>query len=386
MWLPATDLSGIGTQCALRGCMRHGAPGDHTMTTSCLAIRTVSRLPAILAALCLAGTANTALAFEPGKGKQPVSISREIDLRPRFHVGHDIRFTLELSDKEIALKPAGAPAPKDRKPPKGAPTDRSAEVPKENVFRQDVGIRLKPESTDGDGNTTLELSLESFKMVADGPMGKVEFDSTKPPAANDPMDALFRSITTTKMGVVIDRSGEVKGITPRGDGGGVAALISGNITGGDFVRSLVGDIFSPRAGRTSASVGETWTEESTMKSGAGNWTLVIAKNLSRYSGGNATIDMKGHVKIDPASIGGGPTGANAKTETVYTGQAVWDVEGGMLERFDATMLSDVGLVGGLGALSGGLGDLTGGAGGVSEDGTASKPARHETIVKVRRVR
>lgn len=340
-----------------------------------------TRALTLVALLALVGLAigSPALARErapePPKSK-PQAATGEIDLRPRFVVGKVHKFDMELSDKEVPKPlPPGSPKPKAK----------PGQDPKAAVFSQKVGISLKVDAVDAEGNATLSLTLDSFKMSGDGPAGKIEFDSTKPADAQDPMDALFRSITTTTMKVSVDRNGEVKAITPdAAAGGGAASLISGNVTGGDFMKTLVGPIFSPRPGRTSARVGETWTEESQMKASAGDWTLVTTKTLRSHSGGRATIDIKGHVKIEPGSLGGGGTGANPKSETIQQGQAVWNTELGMVDSLNTKMLSEVGLLGGLGDL-GKLGDLTGGLGGVdSEEGAQSAPSRHETTINVKR--
>lgn len=330
---------------------------------------------------------------QPSKERRPEARVTEVDLRPRFKLGQVIKFDLDLSDKELpkpaAIAPGGRPAPRPEPAPKptgakpGGPS--GTPNPEAAAFRQQVGISLKVDSLDAEGNAALTLTLESLKMSGDGPAGKIEFDSTKPVNAQDPMDALFRSITTMTMRVEVDHDGEVKSITPNGSGGGVGALVAGNVTGGDFVRSLVGPIFSPRPGRTSARVGESWSEESQMKASAGDWTLVTTKTLRSYSGGKATIDIKGQVKIQPGSLGAAPTG-NPKTDMVQQGQAVWNAEQGMLDRLDMKMLSEVGLLGSIGDL-GGLGDLTGGAGGIDgENGASSTPSRHETTFKVQRRR
>ena len=107
--------------------------------------------------------------------------------------------------------------------------------------------------------------------------------------------------------------------------------------------------------------------------------------LRSHSGGRATIDIKGHVKIEPGSLGGTP-GANAKSETIQEGEVVWNTDAGMIDRMHTKMTSEVDLLGSIGSL-GQLGDLTGGLGGVdAENGATSKPSLHETTVKVERRR
>ncbi len=326
-------------------------------------------------------------AAQPGRTRQgdPAAAAGEINLRPRFVQGKVHKFQMELGDKEIpTAAPRGTP-PKGKKPgtTHNPPANPSA-TPTTSAFRQQVGISMTVESVDAEGNASLAVKLDTFKMSGDGPMGKVDFDSSKPANAQDPMDALFRSITTTTFKVIVDRNGEVKSMGSEGSSG-VGALIAGNITGGDFMKSLVGPIFSPRPSRPTARVGESWTEEAQMKASAGDWTLVTTKTVRSHNGGKATIDIRGNVKIDPASLGGG-TGANPKTETVLQGQAIWNTDDGMVDSVETKMLSEVGLMGGLGAL-GSLGDLTGGLGGVDgESGASSKPAKHETSVKIKRVR
>jgi hypothetical protein len=323
-------------------------------------------------------------AAQPARTRSGEPAAAEINLRPRFVQGKVHKFQMELGDKEIpAAAPRGTPPPKGKKPG-SAPNPPANATPTTSAFRQQVGISMTVESVDAEGNASLAVKLDTFKMTGDGPMGKVDFDSSKPANAQDPMDALFRSITTTTFKVIVDRNGEVKSMGSEGSSG-VGALIAGNITGGDFMKSLVGPIFSPRPSRPTARVGDTWTEEAQMKASAGDWTLVTTKTVRSHSGGKAVIDVKGHVKIDPSSLGGN-TGANPKTETILQGQAVWNTDDGMVDSVESKMLSEVGLMGGLGAL-GSVGDLTGGLGGVDgEAGATSKPAKHETTVRIKRVR
>lgn len=324
-----------------------------------------------------AGWDGTATAQQPRKdARQAEPLSGTIDLRPRFELGREYRFDLELQDKEVALPKPG------RKPPKPNPSDKS---PKLSHFGQSLGISMKVESVATDGTATLSIKLDSLKMSGDGPMGKIDFDSTKPPNAQDPMDSLFRSITTTGLKATVSRDGEVKEISSDSGGSGIGSLIAGNVTGGDFMRTLVGPIFSPRPGKATAHVGESWTEESQMRASAGDWTILTTKTITGYSGGKATIDIRGQVKIEPGSLGGGGgAGANAKSQTVQEGKAVWNTTAGMIDRLDMKMHSEVGLLGWVGSL-GSIGDLSGGAGGIDSDtGAESKPTRHETTFKVRR--
>lgn len=345
-------------------------------------------LPTLAVVALLAGGP---IAWCPAQTHKPDRLpdlrSSQVDLRPRFTLGQTIKFDLDLSDKEVPKAAAKSARPPGSKPTPTGPSSPKpgATEPAPAAFRQQIGISLKVDALDKDGNASLTLTLESLKMSGDGPTGKVAFDSTKPANSQDPMDALFRSITTMTMRVDVDRDGEVKAITPNGSGGGVGALVAGNVTGSDFVRSLVGPIFSPRPGRTAARVGESWSEESQMKASAGDWTLVTTKTITGYSGGKATIDIKGQVKIEPGSLGATP-GANPKTDMVQQGQAIWNAGEGMLDRLDMKMLSEVGILGSIGDL-GSLGDLTTGAGGIDgEQGASSTPSRHETTFKVQRRR
>lgn len=331
--------------------------------------------PATLPLACLLLAPGAALAFGPDL-PPPSELrakprARVIDLRPRFKLGQEIRFDIALSDREVT-KPGEKPASK-------APASAPKAAPKAATFTEEVGLRLKVSRIDPDGSCTLDTTIESFKMRGNGPVGEIDFDSTRAPKPGDPFEEVFRSITKVALKVQVDRDGEVRSITPQGDGAGASALGQA-FTGGDMFRSLVGPISSPRRGATSASVGETWTEESSMGGSAGSWTLEVTKTLRSVQGSRATIDMKGRAKLDPASIGAAP-GANAQSDTVYEGQAIWDAELGMLERFESRLRSSVGLLAGLGN----LGDLAGGAGGIGEDGAESKPSLHETTVRVTRV-
>ncbi len=307
----------------------------------------------------------------PSELRQTRPSVRQVDLRPRFRVGQEVRFKISLEDREIATHPE----PAGSKPPA---TPAGKEPAKAATFTEEVGLRLKVARVDRDGAATLDATIESFKMRGAGPVGEIDFDSARPPKAGDPFEEVFRPILKTELTIQVDRGGEVLSITPQGEAGGMSA-IGQAFTGGDMFRSLVGPISSPRRGATSASVGESWTEESEMNGSAGKWTLQVTKTLRSVQGSRATIDMKGKVKIDPTTIGSTP-GANAKSDTVYDGQAVWDTEAGMLERFESKMRSSVGLLAGIGDLGG----LDGGAGGIGDQGAQSTPSLHETTVRVTR--
>ncbi len=329
----------------------------------------LARATLALASLLL--TSGAALAhgpdLPPPSELRPRARARTIDLRPRFTLGQEIRFEIALSDREIP-KPGEKPAPKPQ-----------ANAPKTSTFTEEVGLRLKVTQVDPDGGGTLDATFDSFKMRGNGPLGEIDFDSTRAPKQGDPLEEVLRPIVKTSLKIQVDRDGEVRTITPQGEGGPAASLGQA-FTGRDMFRSLVGPISSPRRGATSASVGESWTEESNMTGSAGTWTLEVTKTLRSVQGSRATIDMKGRVKLDPASLSGAP-GANARSDTVYDGQAIWNTELGMVERFESRLRSSVGLLAGIGN----LGDLGGGAGGIGEDGAESSPSLHETTVRVTRV-
>lgn len=206
-------------------------------------------------------------AAQPGRTRsgEPAA-GAEINLRPRFVQGKVHKFQMELGDREL---PTAAHAWHSASQGQEAgqhsqPSGKLIDDSHNRAFRQQVGITMTVDSVDAEGNASLAVKLDTFKMTGDGPMGKVDFDSSKPANAQDPMDALFRSITTTTFKVIVDRDGEVKSMGSEGSSG-VGASVAGNITGGDFMKSLVGPIFSPRPSRPTARVGETWTEEAQMK-------------------------------------------------------------------------------------------------------------------------
>lgn len=331
-------------------------------------------MPIAVACLLLAPCALRAAGpdLPPPSEMRPAKPSvRQIDLRPRFRAGQEIRFKISLDDRELAKRPE----PGGSKPP----TTPAGKAPtKPATFTEEVGLRLKVARVDRDGAATLDATIESFAMRGNGPVGEIDFDSARPPKPGDPFEEIFRPILKTALTIQVDRAGEVLSITPQGEGAGASA-IGQAFTGGDMFRSLVGPISSPRRGATSASVGESWTEESEMNGTAGKWTLEVTKTLRSVQGSRATIDMKGRAKIDPTTIGSTP-GANAKSDTLYDGQAVWNTEAGMLERFESRMRSSVGLLAGIGDLGG----LDGGAGGIGDQGAQSVPSLHETTVRVTR--
>lgn len=310
-----------------------------------------------LAVVALAGTtlflAETA-AGEPAPptppSDTPAPKGREIDLRPKFKPGQEIRFKLELRSRELTAPnpkapPAGGKAPtpsrpkSDPAPSPGRPatTGESQEL---DSFRQEVVVKLKVTGVDRERGTSADLVFESFKMAGTTAVGPVDFDSAKPARKDNPIDEALRGIVGTTLEVTFDRDGNMTDARPKavpGKGDDLSAMLSGVLTGGDVVKSLLGPTVSAGA-RTSARVGERWTEQSRMGATGGTWTLNVTKTLSVVRGGVAVIDMTGAVTLDPSSQGGAGSGSlGVDATSTYRGTCEWDVERGMVRRVESIL-------------------------------------------------
>lgn len=233
----------------------------------------------------------------------------EVDLRPKFKKGQEIRFTLNLESAGKQVAP-------------GAGDQTST------TTSQQIGLLLRVGEANPETGATLDLVYESFKMSLKAPTGDVTFDSSKPADKDDPTDQVLRSIVGLSLKVKVNPDGEITSV----DGGedGLAGALAGQFTGADMIKGVFGPVFNVKPGKPKAAVGESWTTEDVLQGGAASTRVKMVHTLRSLQGGNANIDINGSVTIDPSS---GALKAGVKDSSI-TGKAVWDTERGMLSRLE----------------------------------------------------
>ncbi|MBI1191455.1 MAG: hypothetical protein GC200_12340 [Tepidisphaera sp.] len=233
----------------------------------------------------------------------------EVDLRPKFKKGEEIRFTLNLDSSGKQVVPGT--------------TDQTS-----SSTSQQIGLLLRVRDANPETGASLDLVYESFKMNVKAPTGDVSFDSSKPADKDDPTDQVLRSIVGLTLKVKVNADGDITSV--EGGGDGLAGALAGQFTGADMIKGVFGPVFSVKPGKPKAAVGESWTTEDVLQGGAASTRVKMTHTLKSVQGSNANIDIKGTVTIDPSS---GAMKAAVKESSV-SGRAVWDIESGMLARLE----------------------------------------------------
>ncbi len=242
----------------------------------------------------------------PAKSPAP-SQKNLVNLRPKFKVGQEARFEMDI--KANRSRRGGAAAPS------GNPMDMMGDG------KQDMAMTvvLKCLTADPETGYTLDMTIETFKMDATIGGESVRFDSTKPDES-DPLAALFQTLVGTTMPVKMDKDGNISSV-----GGGLAALPG--MDGGSLMKGAFGPMSTQSKGTGEAAVGESWTNEDTIEGGLGVIRMKTTNTLKSHARSMATIATRGTFSLDPSSS---QAGIRIR-EGDLTGQTLWDTETGMLE-------------------------------------------------------
>lgn len=274
-----------------------------------------------------------------------------VDLRPKLTKGSTFRFRMELDSLERTPKIAALDPLAD---PSDATTDDGQDGKKdggksggkgggkggaqadmsETRRVQDIVLRMTVVESNPETGSTLELVYEQMKMRMSSPeLGDIEFDSSKPPRADDPAAAIAQVLSTivgTTLTVTMDKDGVVTNVsTPPG-----ATMGAESVTGRDVISGLVGQVFTMKKGQPTARVGESWTNDSVMSASWARTRVTTTNTLKSHRGGLADIAIRGSFAMEPSS----PGQALAITikDATLEGSASWNTEVGMLDAMNVT--------------------------------------------------
>lgn len=267
---------------------------------------------------------------EPSKTIRP-GTGREVDLRPRFRVGEDLRYVMVLENDGVTEMP---------------PLESS----KQNS-RQRVEFRLRTVETDPEKGSTVELIYEAIRVTIDSGDTKIEYDSAKPaqsprsrvpapdPALPDPSAALAEALapvvgTTLTLTVLPD--GSITGVSGGSElSSALAGRFAGPIADPQGVKDLFGPIFTSRSPKPTAKQGESWRHEDVIDLALlGRLRLTTDHTLKSVKGDTATIDFQGRMELD-SEAAAMPRGIRL-SDTVYKGAYLWDSASGSLESMEQT--------------------------------------------------
>lgn len=328
------------------------------------------RLIWLMAVLALSGV--PALAQSGGSGgvgvqpqprdPAPKSDTR-IDLRPKFERGQQIKFKLEVSntsqqpavDIDVLDDPDSKPPPgkttsrpgSPARPAKpatpAAPGKTSQDKLETNKSKMEFGLLMMVKEVDSQGTATVDMTFTTIKAWLDGPLGKEEFDSTKPRPKKKPDDidvigTVMGPLVGSTFTMKVDRSGNISSVTG-GDGFAMLGQVTPGSGGAGSLPQVFGPIFTSRKGDGFATVGQSWENADALDSGLmGKFKMTTRHTLSSASGGLAKLDMRG--RIEAGSQAPGSSTFQLKDST-YSGKYEWDYNAGMLRKMDTTMVIKV---------------------------------------------
>jgi hypothetical protein len=236
--------------------------------------------------------------------------AREVDLRPKFRAGQQLRYTMEMTNSS-------------RPTQKGQPSLSS---------KAEFGLSLKTKAVGADGGATVDLVFDRVKISTQTPEEKFEFDSSKPPKGDDDIIGLMlQPLVGSTLTLTVDSAGNISAI----NGGESFAALGQFVAGGGDATKLFGPLFTVKKGTGMARIGESWENEDSLDNAMlGQFTMKTRHTLRSAVAGEAKVDMSGQIR--PRSEAPG-TGAGQIKDSSFNGAYLWDTERGALKSMDATM-------------------------------------------------
>ncbi|MBX3390324.1 MAG: hypothetical protein KF691_12820 [Phycisphaeraceae bacterium] len=266
------------------------------------------------------------------------------DLRPKFQFGQNRRIRLSLDSRETKPDPA-------------ALIDNKAPQEDEMKTQQDFVLVFKPTKPREDGNSQVDIVIESIRSHVEGPGVNDSFDSKAPakkPALkkkSDPLNGLgepptleetLRPLVGETLTVLFDPDGNV--LQVRGGEKFVRALNPMapeemmQIGGDQKLRELFKSIVST-PGKRYAKRGERWSSDTSLDLfPIGGSRLHTDYQLTKVQGSRGRIEFDG--QLVPASDPSPGSGGLKLSKAEYSGFTDWDQEDGFLRSSQANQKLD----------------------------------------------
>lgn len=258
-----------------------------------------------------------------------------IDLRPKWEKGQEIRYVLTQHADNTTGTGTTPSAPKGRstsKPGGGASNSGDQKLDQEITFV------LRVKETDPEAGATVEMVYEKVKLKLAAGETTIDFDSSKPPKADDPMAAALGQLAGTTMTIKLDASGNITSVTGGGDTLGLGALL-GQQGGSLLPKDALGSII-PTSGKKDgqAKLGETWTNVDEIGGSLlGGFKMRTTHKVDTFSRGIATVSI--HGGIEPGSEGD-PSVYRIKGAST-NGSYQWNTTTGQLDRMEMTQNTEI---------------------------------------------
>lgn len=280
------------------------------------------------------------LALSPAPFSAAAAQPAQVDLRPRYVSGQQVRYTMEtVSRSELKC-------------------DEVPEMDGKQSMGQTICLTLKVVEAGSDG-ATLQLIYDTVKVKFESEDGAAEFDSAAPvrPASKRPaqpqadpemskmLESLVRGMVGAKIEIKTDAAGNIVSVS--GDGGISSAARSFMQSAGQNIPGLPGVL--PSGGEMAkwlvrgthntglASVGESWTNEDSLGgTPLGDFKMTTRHTLQSHAAGIAKVAFTG--RAEAGSAAGAPSALGFQLKGCsHDGSYDWDTARGMLARMDADM-------------------------------------------------
>jgi hypothetical protein len=245
----------------------------------------------------------------------PAARAQGIDLRPRFEMGQQTRFKMELAGNR-QIKMGGENG--DQK----------------DTMNQEIRFLLRVVDAKPEAASTVELVYEGIKVRVNSPMANAEFDSdsARDKDAGNMLAPSLRPLVGTVLTLTIDPEGNITSVT-----GGEGILNSGmaeQFGQASGVKQLFGPIFTTRKSPGGVKVGQTWENEDKLDMGMiGAFKMTTKHTLRSAVADEASLTFTG--KIEAASDA--PADAPLKIkDSTFEGQYAWDLRQGMLKSMQSS--------------------------------------------------
>ena len=236
----------------------------------------------------------------------------KVDLRPRFVVGQENRFTVEMKSRTGTQL-----------------LDRSRVRLQE--YNQRILVKRRVVSLDEGGGATMEVVYQGVLVTLIAGNKAVTFDTegTNGTEAEELLGVTARNAINKPFTVKVDALGQVLSVSGNTNEGDKPAAV--NLIGSDIIGQSMAPIFGLGSEPEGCTASETWTITRSAPAGkTGKFQLTTTNTLSAVAEPQATIDIRGTVALEPSDMA--RRGKAEMTASQIVGQQVWNARDGVADR------------------------------------------------------
>jgi hypothetical protein len=240
----------------------------------------------------------------------------KVDLRPKFEKGAETKYVMQIE----ALGSTSAGSGNEQK----------------QIIKVELGLRLRTVDVQPEEGATVELVYDTVRMSMTGEGMDVDFDSTKPAKADDPIAGALKEMVGATLVLDVDEAGNITRVS----GGQKLGAMGAMLTAGQKPKEAFGNLLSLQHGSGLVAVGESWTNEDVFEqSMIGRFRMVTKHTLRSARGGLANVLVTG--RIEPVSQSDTQLLPIQISDSKYEGSYVWDTRRGQLQSMTTEQSSTI---------------------------------------------